>query len=110
MVDRPEATNVAVTATYTTTGGSKVVVNGSAAVPTTFLGIMGYKSITVGGSSTTAWGTTRLRVALVLDNTGSKASDGKMTSLKTASKDLLSLLKFAATVYGDVYVSIITFA
>ena len=110
MFDRPEAGNIAVTATYTTSGGSKVVVNGSAAVPTTFLGIMGYNNITVGGSSTTAWGTTRLRVALALDNTGSMASDGKMTALKAATKDLLTQLKNAATVNGDVYVSIIPFA
>ncbi|KQZ00667.1 hypothetical protein ASD45_07225 [Pseudolabrys sp. Root1462] len=110
MFDRPEAQNVTVNATYTISGGSKVVVNGSAAVPTTFLGIMGYNNITVAGSSTTAWGTTRLRVALVLDNTGSMASDGKMTALKSATKDLLTQLKNAASVNGDVYVSIIPFA
>ncbi|MBS0534145.1 MAG: pilus assembly protein [Proteobacteria bacterium] len=110
MFDRPEAKNVTVSATYTTTGGSKVLVNGSAAVPTTFVGIMGYNNITVSGSSTTAWGTTRLRVALVLDNTGSMADAGKMTALKSATKDLLTQLKNAATVNGDVYVSIIPFA
>lgn len=110
MFDRPEAKNITVSATYTTSGGSKVVVNGSAAVPTTFVSIMGYDNITVGGSSTAAWGTTRLRVALVLDNTGSMASDGKMTALKAATKDLLTQLKNAATVNGDVYVSIIPFA
>ncbi|MFA6268007.1 MAG: TadE/TadG family type IV pilus assembly protein, partial [Pseudolabrys sp.] len=110
MFNRPEAKNVAVTATYTASGGSKVVVNGSAAVPTNFLGIIGYNSITVNGSATSAWGTTRLRVALVLDNTGSMASDGKMTALKSATKDLLTQLKNAASVNGDVYVSIIPFS
>ncbi|MBS0245867.1 MAG: pilus assembly protein [Proteobacteria bacterium] len=110
MFDRPEAKNISVSATYTTSGGSKVVVNGSAAVPTTFLGIMGYDNITVSGSSTTSWGTTRLRVALVLDNTGSMADAGKMTALKSATKDLLTQLKNAASVNGDVYVSIIPFA
>jgi hypothetical protein len=39
--------------------------------------------------SVSTWGNTRLRVALVLDNTGSMASDGKMSALKTASHNLL---------------------
>lgn len=110
MFNRPEAKNISINATYTTTGGSKVVVNGSASVPTSFLGIIGYDNLTVAGSSTTAWGSTRLRVALALDNTGSMASDGKMTALKTATKNLLTQLKNAASSNGDVYVSIIPFA
>jgi Flp pilus assembly protein TadG len=109
LFTRPEATSVAVTATYTASGGSKVVVNGSANVPTAFLGIIGYNNITVNGSSTTAWGSTRLRVALALDNTGSMADDGKMAALKTATKALLTQLKNAAGTNGDVYVSIIPF-
>jgi len=110
LFNRPEAKNVSINATYTTTGGSKIVVNGSATVPTTFLGVIGYNDLTVGGSSTTAWGSTRLRVALALDNTGSMAYDGKMTALKSATKDLLTQLKNAASVNGDVYVSIIPFS
>jgi Flp pilus assembly protein TadG len=109
LFTKPEATNVSVTATYTTTGGSKVVVNGTANVPTAFLGIIGYNNIPVTGSSTTAWGSTRLRVALALDNTGSMADDGKMTALKSATKALLTQLKSAAGTDGDVYVSIIPF-
>ncbi|WP_246663066.1 TadE/TadG family type IV pilus assembly protein [Pseudolabrys sp. FHR47] len=110
LFNRPEAKNISIKATYTTDGGSKIVVDGSATVPTTFLGVIGYNDLTVGGSSTTAWGSTRLRVALALDNTGSMASDGKMTALKSATKDLLTQLKNAASQNGDVYVSIIPFA
>ncbi|MBS0249055.1 MAG: VWA domain-containing protein, partial [Proteobacteria bacterium] len=79
-------------------------------VPTVFMGIVGINNVTVSGSSTAAWGTTRLRVALVLDNTGSMADAGKMTALKSATKDLLAQLKGAASVNGDVYVSIVPFA
>ena len=49
-------------------------------------------------------------MALVLDNTGSMADDGKMTALKTATKNLLTQLQGAASVDGDVYVSIIPFS
>jgi Flp pilus assembly protein TadG len=110
MFTRPESTNITISASYTTTGGSAVVVNGSVDVPTVFMGIMGYKKITVGGSSTAKWGSTRLRVALVLDNTGSMADDGKITALKAATKNLLAQLKAAAGTNGDVYVSIIPFS
>jgi uncharacterized protein YegL len=50
-----------------------------------------------------------MRVALVLDNTGSMAQDGKMPALITATKTLLNQLKAAAVNNGDVYVSIVPF-
>jgi Flp pilus assembly protein TadG len=110
LFTRPEAQNITVSAAYTTSGGSKVVVNGTATVPTAFLGIIGYSNITINGSSTTAWGSTRLRVALVLDTTGSMNDDGKIAALKTATNSLLTQLKGAASTNGDVYVSIIPFS
>jgi Flp pilus assembly protein TadG len=110
LFTRPEAQNIVISATYTATGGSKVVVNGSASVPTAFLGVIGYNNITVNGSSTSAWGSARLRVALALDNTGSMAQDGKIAALKSATKSLLTQLKSAAGSDGDVYVSIIPFS
>ena len=45
----------------------------------------------------------------MLDNTGSMASDDKMTALKTASQNLLTQLQNAATTPDDVYVSIVPF-
>ncbi|HZP75731.1 MAG TPA: TadE/TadG family type IV pilus assembly protein [Pseudolabrys sp.] len=106
---RPEAQNIAVTASYTSTGGSQVTVNGSASMSTNFMAIMGYKTLTITGSSTVTYGNSRLRVALVLDNTGSMADYGKITALKTATTNLLTQLKNAATNNGDVYVSIVPF-
>ncbi len=109
LFTRTEATNVTVNATYSTTGGTNVEITAKANVPTTFLGIVGYNTIAVGVSSTAKWGSARLRVALVLDNTGSMSSSGKLTALQTATKNLLTQLKNAASVDGDVYVSIIPF-
>jgi Flp pilus assembly protein TadG len=109
LFNRPEAKNVTVTATYTTDGGTEVVINAIADVPTTLLGIIGRDTITVNSSSTSKWGMNRLRVALVLDNTGSMADAGKMPALQAATKSLLTQLKNAASTNGDVYVSIIPF-
>lgn len=110
LFTRPEAKNITIAATYSSAGGSQVVVDGSVDVPTNFMGMMGYNKITVKGTATAKWGSERLRVALALDTTGSMASAGKMTALKSATKSLLNQLKAAAGVNGDVYVSIIPFS
>jgi von Willebrand factor type A domain len=77
---------------------------------TTFMRVMGFQSLDIGSTSTVKWGMNRLRVALALDNTGSMNDAGKIGALKTATKNLLTQLKNAATTNGDVYVSIIPFS
>ena len=90
---------------------STVTVSASATVPTEFMKMAPFKvsDINVATSSTVAWGVSRLRVALVLDNTGSMAQSGKLPALQTATKNLLNQLKSAAAQNGDVYVSIVPF-
>lgn len=109
LFTRPEGTNIKIDATYTFQGGSQIVVDGKADVPTNFMSALGIDTLTVGGSSTARWGTSRMRVALALDVTLSMASDGKMAALKSATKSLLTQLESAATNNGDVHVSIIPF-
>jgi len=109
MFNHPEALNLVITPTYTTAGGSQLTISVSGSVNTSFMRIMGFSSLNVGSTSTVKWGNNRLRVALVLDNTGSMADDGKIGALKTATNNLLTQLKNAATQNGDVYVSIIPF-
>jgi Flp pilus assembly protein TadG len=109
LFNKPEALDVTLTPTYTTVGGSQVRITASAKVPTSFMGIVGIPKIDIGTSATVSWGNTRLRVALVLDNTGSMSQAGKMSALKTATKNLLSQLQGAVSQNGDVYVSIIPF-
>jgi Flp pilus assembly protein TadG len=91
---------------------STVTVTVSSTVPMVFMKMWPFNisNINMSISSTIAWGMTRLRVALVLDNTGSMAQYGKLTALQSATKNLLNQLKGAAAQNGDVYVSIIPFA
>lgn len=110
MFNYPEAKNLTITPTFSTSGGSQLTVAASASIDTAFMNVLGYSNLNIGSTSTVKWGMNRLRVALVLDNTGSMSSDGKMDALKTASKSLLTQLKTAATTSGDVYVSIIPFS
>jgi Flp pilus assembly protein TadG len=109
LFNRPEAQNVTITAAYSTTAGSAMLVTGSADVPTTFMSMFGLDKIHVVDSTTAKWGSARLRVALALDNTGSMNDDGKLAALKTATKNMLTQLKGAVSVDGDVYVSIVPF-
>lgn len=104
-------TNPTISISYNTTNGPQVVLNGSASVKTLFLGVppMNTTAINIASSSTIAWGNTRLRLALVLDNTGSMADSGKLTALKTATQNLLTQLQTATVNNGDVYVSIVPF-
>ncbi|MBS0537136.1 MAG: VWA domain-containing protein [Proteobacteria bacterium] len=110
LFTRANVSNVTVTANYTGTAGSKLVLSGEATLKTNVMGVLGYDHININAAATSTWGDTRLRVALVLDNTGSMASSDKMTALKAASQNLLTQLKNAALVPEDVYVSIVPFA
>jgi hypothetical protein len=106
---KPEATNIQVTVNYTNNAGSEIAVGATAQIPADFTKILGFDTFNLVASSTAKWGTNRLRVALVLDNTGSMADDGKIGALKTATQGLLTQLQGAVTTPGDVYVSIIPF-
>jgi Flp pilus assembly protein TadG len=113
LFNHPEATIDTLKATYSANSGTQLQITATGHLPTTFTRIMGFNQIDVGSSATIKWGNTRLRVALVLDNTGSMLDNDKIGALKaatsTASNSLLTQLKNAATVKEDVYVSIIPF-
>jgi Flp pilus assembly protein TadG len=110
LFTRPEVKNVSIIATYSSINGSIVALNGSATIATNFLGVLGVSEINITAKSTSTWGNTRLRVALVLDNTGSMSQRGKITALKTASQNLLTQLKSVAVNADDIYVSIVPFS
>jgi Flp pilus assembly protein TadG len=104
-------TTPTISVTYSNVTNPQLVMSATAVMRTFFLGLppLSLPTVNVSASSTIAWGESRLRVALVLDNTGSMADSGKITALQTATKNLLTQLKAAATNNGDVYVSIIPF-
>ena len=107
----PAAINPTINATYSAVNGPQVVLSGTAFVKTYFTRLppINVSQVTIASSSTIKWGNSRLRVALVLDNTGSMADSGKIGALQTATKNLLTQLKGVAVNNGDVYVSIIPF-
>jgi Flp pilus assembly protein TadG len=108
-----DATGVSVTATYTAPSGStpaQIKLDGSGSIATDFMRVAGFPNMGFGTSSTTTWGNVRMRVALVLDVTGSMADDGKMTAMKPAAKSLVDQLSALSTTPGDIYISIVPFS
>ena len=108
-----DATATAITATYTATNGSgtsSVSVTGSAQVPTSFMKVAGYTQLGINSASTSTWGGTRMRVAMVLDVTGSMQFDGKMAAMQSAANNLVTTLKDLGKTADDVYISVVPFA
>ncbi|MBR0968126.1 pilus assembly protein TadG [Bradyrhizobium diazoefficiens] len=103
---------VSVAATYTasTSMGSTIQVTGSGTYTTSFMKIAGFPTLDIGTTSTSAWGMVRMRVAMVLDVTGSMADDGKMPAMQTAAKNLVDQLSALAKSDGDVYISVVPFS
>lgn len=98
-----------------TPGTQQVTVSTSVPMPTTLMGIAGIHTVNVTASSTVVWGQNKLWVSLVLDNTGSMTQADatgttKMTALKTATHQLLTILQNASSNAGDVRVAMIPFS
>lgn len=108
-----DAQSVSITATYTAPSGSTpatIQIDGSGSIVTDFMRVAGFPNMNFNTSSTTTWGNVRMRVALVLDVTGSMADAGKMDALKPAAKSLIDQLSPLAANNGDIYISIVPFA
>lgn len=107
---RPEAKGLTVTTTYAAnTSSFTVKVTASASVDATIARVLGKTEMGISASSEVVWGIKRIELALALDNTGSMASNSKMTELKKAAKNLVDTLKAAAKKPDDVKIAIIPF-
>ena len=112
LFSRPEANNVQIVQELSVpvAGNFILKVTGSGSVDPVFTKLLGNSQIGFSASAEVLWGIKKLNLALVLDNTGSMSSSGKMTNLKTAAHNLLTTLQNAAKEPGDVKVAIVPFA
>jgi Flp pilus assembly protein TadG len=112
LYTNPEAKSDPVTASYTQTSGngSTILVKGSGSIETGFMRLVGFPTMDFKTSSTSAWGNVRMRVAMVLDVTGSMSDDGKMAAMQKAAKALVDQLSLLSKNDGDMYISMVPFA
>jgi uncharacterized protein YegL len=108
--NRPDASNLQVVPTFTTqdTGSFMLTLSATAKVKTT-IAAMWTPEMNISANAQVVWGIKRLELALALDNTGSMSSSSKMTQLKSAAKNLISVLKTAAKKPDDVKIAIVPF-
>jgi Flp pilus assembly protein TadG len=114
FTDQRDATLIGdVQVTYTPPSNSALAaiqLDMSGKIQTDFMRLAGFPDMTFKATSTTNWGNTRMRVAMILDNTGSMADNGKMAAMQSAAKDMIDKLSVYNKEDGDVYISIIPFA
>jgi len=112
LYTNPEAKSVTINATYTQNSGmgSTILVNGAGAIDTGFMRVVGFPTMDFKTSSTSAWGNVRMRVAMVLDVTGSMKDNGKMAAMQKAAKALVDQLSLLNKNDGDIYISMVPFA
>ena len=104
-----------------TPGTQNVTISVTDNMPTTLVSVVGITTMPVQASTKVVWGQTKLRVSLVLDNTGSMCEPDnqpcnndnnaniKINALKTATTSLLAMLKGVAVNAKDVMVAIVPF-
>lgn len=90
------------------TSGS-IEMTSTASVNPTLLGVIGIGPITVNAASTAETAATGLELAMVLDNTGSMAG-WPITSVVTASQELVDILYGGSDTQPNLWVSIVPFA
>jgi hypothetical protein len=112
LYNNTDAANISITVSYTpgnASTGSTVAITGSGSITTRFMGVAGVPNMNFNANSTSSWGSNLLRVALVLDNTGSMANHNKIGALQTAAKNLVTQLSALAQNNGEVMISVVPF-
>jgi Flp pilus assembly protein TadG len=112
LFTRPEVDNVSIQTEFSSPqqGNFVLKITGNATISTQLIKLLGHSQFGFSANSEVLWGIKKLNLALALDNTGSMASDGKMSALKTAAHNLIDTLKGAEKEPGDIKVSIVPFA
>jgi Flp pilus assembly protein TadG len=106
---RPEAVDLNVRPRYNSNGVLlDLTLTGSARIDTAIIKLVGHKHLDIGALSQVVWGAAKkIEIALVLDNTGSMLTSGKIGALVQASHQFVDLMKKTSRTPGDVKVAIV---
>jgi len=99
-----------VTSTTYTYDGTTITITAAALVETTFMKIANINNLTVNATSVITRQEDNLEVVLVLDNTGSMASSGKIDDLKDAADSLVDILFGTDATSSQVKIGLVPFA
>ncbi|QCK87667.1 VWA domain-containing protein [Phreatobacter aquaticus] len=105
-INPTELVNVQISAVM---DGGVIRVSGTGMINPMIANILTDNNLQVSGTSAATWRTRKIDLVLVLDNTGSMASSGKMAALKTAAKNLIASMQAVATRPDAVRIGIVPF-
>jgi Flp pilus assembly protein TadG len=94
----------------TASGQNLVTVAGTARIDTAFMGLFGIMSLDVSVNVEVTRESKGLEISLVLDNTGSMASNGKIAALRAASTELIGILFGDQTAPSHLKMSLVPFS
>ncbi len=86
-----------------------VKVTATVIVPTTFASILGIQTVTVSEENTARRSVRGMELVLVMDNTGSMRSGGKMDAMKDAAKDLVDILYGSRETVANFWVGLVPY-
>ncbi|MCP4393048.1 MAG: hypothetical protein GY804_02095 [Alphaproteobacteria bacterium] len=89
---------------------SVITLSATRKIETTFMKIAGIDHMNVYSESEVTRETTGIEVVMVLDNTGSMGSNGKMDAMKQAAKDLVNILFGTEDVHPKLKIGLVPFA
>jgi len=81
----------------------------TATVPTTFMRVLGQESMTVSARTVIRSESKGMELVLVMDNTGSMRSSGKMDTMKAAARDLVDILYGEADELENFWVGLVPY-
>ncbi|WP_207479770.1 TadE/TadG family type IV pilus assembly protein [Arenibaculum pallidiluteum] len=86
-----------------------VTVAATVEMPTRIMSVFGYDNLTIGAESTVQRSTRGAEIALVMDNTGSMRSDGKMDAMKASARELVDVLYGSNATLDHLWVSVVPY-
>ncbi|MEQ9189775.1 MAG: pilus assembly protein TadG-related protein [Alphaproteobacteria bacterium] len=91
------------------TSAETLTLDASATIPTSFMSVVGIQDMTVTASTVIRRAAKGMELILVMDNTGSMRSNGKMDAMKGAATDLIDILYGEREVVEDFWVGLVPY-
>lgn len=90
-------------------GNEQLTISATARIPTTFMRIVNIDDMEVSARSVVRRSVRGLELALIMDNTGSMRSSGKIQAMKAAATDLVNILYGEKETINNFWVSLVPF-
>lgn len=90
--------------------GTNITFRAEGAVGMSLFSLLRKEAVPLAASNEVTWDLGKVEIALVLDNTGSMASNNKLSNLVTAANKLVDTLRAAVTKTGQVRIGIVPFS